>query len=123
MNQERVAILGASDKPDRYAYKAFQMLQKHGHDVVPVHPVLSEIEGVPVISDLSKIEGGVETLTLYVNPKVSSAAADAIVALKPGRVIFNPGTENPELAARLDAEGIAHQEACTLVLLATGQFV
>ena len=123
MNQERVAILGASDKPDRYAYKAFKMLRQHGHEVVPVHPVLTEIEGTPVLPSLSDIQGGVETLTLYVNPSISSAAADAIVALNPARVIFNPGTENPELAAKLDAAGIAHQEACTLVLLATGQFV
>ena len=123
MNQERVAILGASDKPDRYAYKAFQMLQQHGHEVVPVHPVLREIEGAPVLASLSDIQGGVETLTLYVNPSISSAAAEAILALNPARVIFNPGTENPELAAKLDAAGIAHLEACTLVLLATGQFV
>jgi predicted CoA-binding protein len=123
MNQQRVVILGASDKPDRYAYKAFKMLQRHGHEVVPVHPVLSEIEGTPVLASLSDIQGGVETLTLYVNPSISSAATDAILALHPARVIFNPGTENPELAAKLETAGIPHQEACTLVLLATGQFV
>lgn len=122
MKQERVVILGASDKPDRYAYKALQSLTKHGHTVVPVHPKLTEIEGVPVVSNLADVAGEVDTLTLYVNPAISTAAADEILKLKPQRVIFNPGTENPELAQRLNAAGIATMEACTLVLLSTGQY-
>ena len=119
---ERVVILGASDKPDRYAHRAFAMLREHGHVPVPVHPVLKEIEGVPVVADLSEVAGTVDTLTLYVNPSISETLADAIVALSPGRVIFNPGTESPKLATRLAEAGIPSEEACTLVLLGSGQF-
>ena len=119
---ERVVILGASDKPDRYAHRAFAMLREHGHVPVPVHPVLKEIEGVPVVADLSEVAGAVDTLTLYVNPSISETLADAIVALRPGRVIFNPGTESPKLASRLAEVGIPSEEACTLVLLGSGQF-
>jgi len=122
MNQERVVILGASDKPDRYAYKALKLLQQHGHEVIPVHPKLTEIDGVPVLPDLKSVSGAVETLTLYVNPQISGAAATDILALKPARVIFNPGTESPELQSQLTAAGIAWEEACTLVLLNTGQY-
>lgn len=121
MNQ-RVVILGASDRPDRYAHRAFRLLREHGHEVVPVHPTLAEIEGVPVVKDLASVEGPVDTLTLYVNPAIGEAAAAAIVALRPGRVLFNPGTESPALRRRLDEAGIPWEEACTLVLLGTGVF-
>ena len=119
---ERVAILGASDQPERYAHKAFRMLREYGHETVPVHPTLAEVEGVPVVADLRTIEGSVDTLTLYVRPAISEPLADDIVALRPGRVIFNPGTESAALQAALDKAGIPWEEACTLVLLGTGMF-
>lgn len=119
---ERVAILGASDKPDRYSHRAQLMLRQRGHEVVPVNPKLEVIEGIPVVPDLGAIEGAVDTLTLYVGPQITSGLADAILALKPRRVIFNPGTENPALEARLSAAGISCDNACTLVLLTTGTF-
>ena len=74
--------------------------------------------GLPML----EIIGAVDTLTLYVGPDVSSAAAEAIVQLHPGHVIFNPGSENPVLEARLREAGITHEQACTLVLLRTAQF-
>lgn len=119
---ERVVIVGASDKPDRYAHRAQLMLREYGHQVVPVHPKLAEIEGVPVVADLSQVTGHVDTVTMYVGPQISSGMGDKLTALKPKRVIFNPGAENPELAAQLSAAGIRPEEACTLVLLRTGQF-
>ncbi len=119
---ERVAIVGASDKPDRYAHKAMVQLLRCGHEVVLVHPRLREIEGRPVLPDLSQIDGRIDTVTLYVNPAISTGMADALIALHPRRVLFNPGTENPELAHKLQAAAIGTEEACTLVLLATGAF-
>lgn len=120
--QQRVVVLGASHKPERYANQAIRLLLEHGHAVVPVHPRLDMAEGLPVVHALGEISGGVDTLTLYVGPERSAPLADAIVKLRPGRVIFNPGTESAELEARLDAAGIPHEQACTLVLLRTGQF-
>lgn len=120
--QQRVVVLGASHKPERYANQAIRLLLEHGHAVVPVHPRLDMAEGLPVAHALGEISGGVDTLTLYVGPERSAPLADAIVKLRPGRVIFNPGTESAELEARLDAAGIPHEQACTLVLLRTGQF-
>jgi uncharacterized protein len=122
MKQERVVLLGASDQPERYAYKALKLLQQHRHQVIPVHPTLPRIEDAEVVHDLRGIEGPVDTLTLYVNPTISSAEAAAILALRPGRVIFNPGTENPHLQGQLTAASIPWEEACTLVLLHTGQY-
>ncbi len=119
---ERVVILGASNRPDRYAYKAFTTLQRYGHEPVPVHPALNDIEGVAVIPNLQSVEGEVDTITLYVNPTISEPLVDEIIALNPKRVILNPGTESNLLEERLEAAGISAQIACTLVLLETGQF-
>jgi len=120
--KRRVVVMGASHKPDRYSNQAVRLLLEHGHEVIPVHPRLDEVEGLKVIHQLDEIGGAVDTLTLYVGPDASSAAAEAILQLRPGRVIFNPGSENPVLETRLREAGIAHEQACTLVLLHTAQF-
>lgn len=120
--KQRVVVLGASHKPERYANQAIRLLLEHGHSVVPVHPRLDVAEGLPVVHTLGEIDGTVDTLTLYIGPERSALVAEDIVRLRPGRVIFNPGTESATLEAQLDAAGIRHEEACTLVLLRTGQF-
>lgn len=119
---EKVVILGASDKPDRFSYKAMMMLKEHGHEPILVHPTLKEIAGHSVHADLSSINHPIDTITMYVNPRISVTMKDKIINLKPRRVIFNPGTENPAIAFDLKKTGIDTIHACTLVLLTTGQF-
>ena len=121
-DKQRVAVLGASTNPERYSNKAILRLLENNHEVIPVHPALDEVEGLEVAPNLGAIDGAVDTLTMYVSPKLSSKMTDGILALKPGRVIFNPGTENAELQTALGEAGIPTLEACTLVLLATEQF-
>ena len=120
--KQNVAILGASQKSERYSYKALQMLLENNHAVFPVHPTLDEIEGHKVYASLADINEKIDTLTVYVGPNWIETAIPAIVALKPGRVILNPGTESELLKGALDRAGIPWLEACTLVLLRTGQF-
>ena len=120
--EQTVAVLGASTNPERYSNKAVRLLREHGHRVIPVNPAQEVIEGLPAMHALGDIHEAVDTLTLYMAPTHLVALTDSIVAMKPGRVIFNPGTEDPALQARLDDAGIRWEEACTLVLLRTGQF-
>lgn len=120
--KERVMIIGASDKPERYSHQAFLLLREHGYEAIPVHPRLESIEGVPVIHDIAAAVKPIDTVTMYVGPQISAGLGDRLVALKPRRVIFNPGSENPCLQEKLHAAGIAVEEACTLVLLRTGQY-
>jgi len=122
MSRERVVIIGASDKPERYSHKALLMLRRHGHEVVPVHPRLTEIEGIHVVPSVSAVTGAVDTVTMYVGAAASAGMAESLIALHPRRVIFNPGAENALLADALREAGIACEEACTLVLLSTGSF-
>ncbi|HAL91847.1 MAG TPA: CoA-binding protein [Verrucomicrobia bacterium] len=117
-----VAILGASNKPERYSHQAVVLLAKKGHAVFPIHPALAEIEGHRVFKSLADVPESLDVVTMYVSPSHSTGMADAILAAKPSRVIFNPGTENPELEAKLADAGIEVVHACTLVLLRTGQF-
>ena len=117
-----VVVLGASDKPERYSYRAVEMLLEHGYEVIPVHPVLAEVQGLPVVSSVEKITTPVDTVSVYVNPKLLEPMTEDMVALKPRRVIFNPGTESTQVVAALEKNGIEWENACTLVLLQTNQF-
>lgn len=116
-----VAILGASDKPDRYSHMLIKRLQGKGHTVYPVNPALKSIDGLPVYRSLAEVPPGADVLSVYMNAKRSSEIADAIVASGIPRVIFNPGAENPDLAGRLAAAGVEVEEACSLVLSGLGQ--
>ncbi len=124
MNEhQRVVIIGASDKPDRYSYKAFTMLKEYGHTPIPVHPVLATIDGCSVVASLDSIPPStVDTVTLYVNPEILKTYVENIIRIKPARVIMNPGTESDDAGQRFLQNGINVLRACTLVLLRTGQF-
>ena len=118
----KVALLGASDKPDRFAYKAFKKLQASGHQVFLVHPKLTSIEGTPVWAGLASLPEKPDTVTLYISEAVSTPLAQAILSSGARRVIFNPGTENPELEAVLKNAGIKIVHDCTLMMLDGSRF-
>jgi predicted CoA-binding protein len=120
--KERVAILGASDDPSRYANRAQHLLLDYGHSIVPVNPALCEVDGETTVPDLDSIEGPVDTVTVYLRPELSEPLAGALIRLKPKRVILNPGAESPALTRKLEAAGIRVLWECTLVLLRTRQF-
>ncbi len=121
--QHHTVVLGATGKPERYANQAIRLLREKGYThITPVHPKLCESEGLPVVNSLSDVAQPVDTLTLYVGAARLSAIIEDILDLEPGRVIFNPGTESPLLQQALDDAEIPWEEACTLVLLRTGQF-
>jgi hypothetical protein len=117
-----VAILGASANPDRYSFKAATRLLGAGHRVVGINPSTFSLPGLKLVPSIAALPSGLHTLTVYVSAEKSQALADAMVGYGFARVIFNPGAENPELAARLRSGGVDVLEACTLVMLATGQF-
>lgn len=116
------AVLGASANPERYSNQAIRLLRSYGHQVVPIHPSLKVVEGLPVAASLSDITGPVDTLTLYLAPALAEPLAAQMLALKPRRVIMNPGTESAVLARALQDAGIEVVEGCTLVMLKTGQY-
>lgn len=120
-NSKKTLIIGASENPERYANKAFHSLTHHGHDVVMVGNKEGAIDTFPIQKGTPHFEE-IDTVTLYVNPKNQEAYYDYILSLKPKRIIFNPGTENPELEQKAEQNGIEATEACTLVLLSIGQY-
>lgn len=120
---ETVAVLGASPKPERYSNKAIRMLREYGHTVLPVNPAQQEIEGIRVLPNVDALpQGQVDTVTMYLSPQHSANLLPGLLRLQPKRVIFNPGAENPALERGLEKAGITVEEACTLVLLRTGQY-
>ncbi|HTD93586.1 MAG TPA: CoA-binding protein [Chitinophagaceae bacterium] len=122
MNEKKkTLILGASANPERYSYLALQRLRKLGHPVVAVGRRNAMVGDTPIATGKVK-EDGVDTVTLYLNPLNQKEYYDYILSLNPKRIIFNPGTENDELLALARKNNIPTMEACTLVLLGTGQY-
>ncbi|MCE5323593.1 CoA-binding protein [bacterium] len=122
MMKYNVAVLGASAKPERYSYKAVKLLADHGYAVFPVHPSGRPIDGLRCFPRLDAIEEKLDTITIYLGQNNSTPLIEEIIKAHPRRVILNPGAENDTLASRCKESGIEVQQACTLVLLSTGQF-
>ena len=121
MAGKKVLVIGASDNPSRYAFKAVNMLNDYGHDVYPLGIRKGSINGIQIDTDATSHDH-VDTVTLYVSPTIQDRWKDYIITTKPKRVIFNPGTENPEFEKTLQNNGIETEQACTLVLLQLNQF-
>lgn len=121
---KKTVVIGATDNPERYAYKATVALQGKKHEVVPVGINDGVINGLKILNLKTDKEtiSGVDTVTLYVGPKNQPFWYDYILGLKPQRVIFNPGTENPEFEQMLQKNNIEPVEACTLVMLSVGSY-
>jgi predicted CoA-binding protein len=117
-----VAVLGASNKPERYSHMAVLRLQEAGHKVLPVHPTLENINGLPVYHSLADIPERIDTVTVYLQPAHSDAIAHQILQCGAKRVIFNPGAENLKLESALRGKGMLVLQACTLVLLSSRRF-
>ncbi|MFN8436605.1 MAG: CoA-binding protein [Cytophagales bacterium] len=115
-------IIGASTNQDRYSYRAAHLLVAHGHKILNYGVKKGMVAGVEIINnqELPKVE--IDTVTLYVGEEIQKLWFDFILKIHPKRVIFNPGTENYEFYRLLNEAHIPHEEACTLVLLQTGQY-
>lgn len=117
----KTLVLGASTHPSRYSFIAINDLLENGHEVVAVGKDDGEVNGVKIKHDFPKDEV-IDTVTMYLNPLRQKDYYDRILHLKPRRIIFNPGAENPELEKLAFEKGIQTENACTLVLLSTGQY-
>jgi predicted CoA-binding protein len=118
---KKTVVLGASENPARYSYLAVEKLNRYGHPVVAIGNRPGKIGNTTIITEHPD-EKEVDTVTLYLNPELQKLYYDYILSLHPKRIVFNPGTENAELANLAKANGIEPLEACTLVLLGTGQY-
>ncbi|MBC7447247.1 MAG: CoA-binding protein [Hymenobacteraceae bacterium] len=118
---KKTVVIGASPNPARYAYVATQRLRRAGHEVVAVGLRPGQVGDVELRTDRPAVPD-VDTVTLYVGPQHQPAWHAYILGLRPKRIIFNPGTENEELDQAARAQGIETEEACTLVMLASGTY-
>jgi predicted CoA-binding protein len=118
---KKTLVIGASDNPQRYSYLAVNRLRGKGHPVVAIGRKPSKVGDVTVDTDKKDFRE-IDTVTLYLSPGLQKEYYDYIISLHPKRIIFNPGTENPELEELAQSHGIEPLEACTLVMLSTGQY-
>ncbi len=114
-------VIGASNRPEKYAYKAVKSLLNHGHSVCAFGRMKSQIDGIEIETEWNP-NWKVDTVTLYLNPQNQVEYYQKIIDLKPKRVIFNPGTENETFQDLLESNGISTEIACTLVLLSINEY-
>ncbi|MDR3712723.1 MAG: CoA-binding protein [Puia sp.] len=114
-------VLGASDNPNRYSFRTLNRLRDKRHPVIAIGRKKVRVADVDIQTEAPALEG-VDTVTLYLNRGNQRDYYDYLLSLNPKRIIFNPGAENPELSILAKAQGIEVVNACTLVLLSTGQF-
>lgn len=118
---KKTLVLGASENPSRYSHMAIKKLRAYGHDVVAVGRSSGAVEDVVIEKSLPN-ETDVNTVTMYMNQQNQKPYENYILSLKPQRIIFNPGAENNSLSKKAANQGIQVIEACTLVMLSTGQY-
>jgi predicted CoA-binding protein len=121
LQKKKTIVLGASPNPMRYSYLAVNRLHANHHPVVAIGKREGSIADIPVIKEHPLFDD-IHTITLYLNANNQKQYYDYIMSLHPKRIIFNPGAENPELVKMATAQGIQAIEACTLVMLSTGQY-
>lgn len=118
---KKTLVVGASENPERYSFKAIHMLRSYGHPVIAIGNRIGSVGDVPFSNEKPAVEF-VDTVTLYLNPKRQEEYYDYVIGLRPKRIIFNPGAENKFFALKAEQSGIQVVAACTLVLLRTGQY-
>ena len=118
---KKTIVLGATPDSSRYAFLASNKLARYGHEIINVGIKRGEVAGVP-IEKPEHIHSDVDTITLYVGPYNQKTLYDYVLNINPKRIIFNPGTENPELQSLAEQKGIQIVMGCTLVMLSTGEY-
>ncbi|MBQ4822826.1 CoA-binding protein [Aquimarina sp. MMG016] len=118
---KKTLVLGASLRTDRYSNLVINRLVNNNHEVVAIGLRKGSVAGIDIQTELIKFDD-LDTVTLYLNPKRQSQYFEYIISLRPKRVIFNPGTENPEFYQVLEEASIEVEVACNLVLLSTNQY-
>ena len=121
MKNKKTLVLGASATSDRYSFKAITMLVEKGHSVLAIGQNTGEVAGIKIHTKTIPLKN-IDTITLYLNSLRQKDYYNYIVESKPKRVVFNPGTENPEFYQLLELNAIKCEVACTLVLLTTNQY-
>lgn len=119
----KTVLVGATTNTSRYAYLAAEMLTEYGYEIVPVGIKTGKVFGVPILNIYDKpFIDKVDTITLYIGHQNQPEWYEYLLSLKPKRILFNPGTENIEFKKMAEEKGIETLEACTLVMLRSGQY-
>ena len=121
MAMKKTLVIGASTKPERYSNMAIHALRRYNHNVIALAKRKGKVSDVEIQTEFPEKED-IHTVTMYVGAQHQEEYYNSLLELKPERVIFNPGSENFELAEMLEINGIETIEGCTLVMLNSGQY-
>ncbi len=118
---KKTLVLGASTNPERYSYKCISLLRQKGFETVAVGRKSGKVEDVDILTN-QELFPDIDTVNIYLSAKNLQEYEDYLIQLKPNRILFPPGTENPEFEERLNKTTIKYERACPLVMLKTGTY-
>jgi predicted CoA-binding protein len=103
-----IALVGASDRPDRPSYGVMRFLQNHGYRVFPVNPQITgeHVHGEYVWRELSQIGEPIDMVDIFRRPQAAGEAVDEAIAAGAKSVWMQIGVINAEAAARAEAAGL-----------------
>ena len=103
-----IAMIGASDRPDRPSYNVMRVLQDWGYRVMPVNPQITgeHVHGEYVWRELSQIGEPIDMVDIFRRPIAAGEAVDEAIAAGAKSVWLQIGVINPEAAARAEAAGL-----------------
>ena len=103
-----IAMVGASDRPDRPSYRVMRFLQDHGYRVIPVNPQITgeHVHGEYVFHDLHQLGDPIDIVDIFRRPEAAGEAVDQAIAVGAKAVWMQLGVINHEAAARAEAAGL-----------------
>lgn len=103
-----IALIGASDHPDRPSYRVMRTLQQHGYRVIPVNPHITgeHLHGEFVFRDLSQIGEPIDMVDIFRRSIAAGEAVDEAIAAGAKSVWLQLGVINDDAAARAEAAGL-----------------
>lgn len=121
MSEFNTLVVGASLNPSRYSHMAIKLLRENDFATYAFGLREGKVSDVDIMTDLENLPA-IDTITLYLNLQRQEPIIEELLALKPKRIIFNPGTESQKSKSLAEAKGIQVIYACTLVMISTGQY-
>lgn len=103
-----IALVGASDRPDRPSYGVMQRLQAHGYRVIPVNPQITgeHIHSEYVFRDLSQIGVPIDMVDIFRRSAAAGEVVDQAIAIGARSVWMQLGVIDQRAAARAEAAGL-----------------
>ncbi|MGM0612939.1 MAG: CoA-binding protein [Bacteroidota bacterium] len=118
---KKTIVLGVSPDPKKRAHRVCKKLMEKGHTIVPLGIREGKVNNIPIITNTNNPQKA-HTIVIFLRASRQKAWLSYILASNPKRIIFNPGSENPELVEIAKEREIDVLYGCTLLMLSSNRY-